>query len=386
MPEAPTRKRYRLGTHRLCDPAETYERVRPLFPTLGITRVADVTRLDRIGIPTYQAIRPNSRSLSVSQGKGFTAMAAKVSAVMESAEIWHVERLPPASRVERLADIEDELGYDLLDFRELRRSLLNRGTLLDWLDADLMDGSARTYVPRAFVAFDGRVARRWSPPVFLATSNGLASGNSFEEAALHGLLELVERDGTARARALPSDSKRRLDAETVDAPQPRDLLDRLDAAGMRVGIFDERGPTMLPSFAVTIWSEDHPFGFGGYGCHLDSSVALCRALTEAAQSRLAQIAGSRDDVSGSFGRGTGAAPRRSVAREPAPAMSFRDIESFSTDTIGQDLGLAVGRVTSQTGVSPIAVDLTREDLGIPVVKVVAPGLMLDHETVDRRRR
>jgi len=84
-----TLKRYRRGTHRVCDPAETLARIVPLLGAFGVTRLADITRLDRIGIPTYQAIRPSSRSLSVSQGKGLTPEAAKVSAAMESWPAGH---------------------------------------------------------------------------------------------------------------------------------------------------------------------------------------------------------------------------------------------------------------------------------------------------------
>src|SRR5215470_1129527 len=71
--------------------SETWEDFGRHRQTLGITRVANVTGLDWVGIPVYNAIRPNSRSLSVSQGKGVTHTAAKVSAYMESAEYWHAE-------------------------------------------------------------------------------------------------------------------------------------------------------------------------------------------------------------------------------------------------------------------------------------------------------
>jgi ribosomal protein S12 methylthiotransferase accessory factor len=354
---------------------------------MGITRVADVTRLDRIGIPTYQAIRPNARSLSVSQGKGITVIAAKVSAVMEGAELWHAERLPPPSRVARVAEIEAELGYDVFDLRHAERSLLNRGMRLDWLDARRMDGSGATFIPSEFVSMDARVARRWAPPVFYASSNGLASGNSFDEAALHATCELVERDGTARLRMLPSKAERVVDAETVDVPDACDLLERLARAGMRVTIYDARGPTELPCFEVLLRSEDHPFGFIGAGCHLDVGVALCRALTEAAQSRLAQIAGSRDDISGGFRRDLGTTTgngSRPVPLAPAATVSFREFISLATDDISRDLDLVVDRVKAQAGMAPIVVDLTREDLRIPVARVIAPGLGFDHRPAERR--
>ena len=63
-------KCHRLGTHRILSPAETVARVTPLMALMGITRVADVTGLDRIGVPVVMVCRPNARSLAVSQGKG----------------------------------------------------------------------------------------------------------------------------------------------------------------------------------------------------------------------------------------------------------------------------------------------------------------------------
>ncbi len=97
--ERPPAKSYREGTHRVVPPETTWRRVRDLLPRAGITRVADVTRLDGLGIPTFQAVRPGSLNLSVSQGKGATAIAARVSAVMESLEMWHAEDLGHLPRV-----------------------------------------------------------------------------------------------------------------------------------------------------------------------------------------------------------------------------------------------------------------------------------------------
>lgn len=84
-------KGYTSGTHRTRSPATTFADYARLMPALGITRVANVTGLDHIGLPVYTAIRPTSRSLAVSQGKGLDAAAAKASALMESIEAWHAE-------------------------------------------------------------------------------------------------------------------------------------------------------------------------------------------------------------------------------------------------------------------------------------------------------
>src|SRR5256885_17117434 len=81
-------------THRTCPPEETLERIRPLLPTAGITRIANITGLDRIGIPIIQAMRPNAPTLANSSGKGFTVAAATVSAAMEGIELHFAEQFP----------------------------------------------------------------------------------------------------------------------------------------------------------------------------------------------------------------------------------------------------------------------------------------------------
>jgi YcaO-like protein with predicted kinase domain len=88
-----TAKTYMRGTHRLIPPAETLARLKPLLPQMGITRLANVTGLDTIGIPVVMSVRPCSRSLSVSQGKGLDLDSAKASAAMESIEGYHAERV-----------------------------------------------------------------------------------------------------------------------------------------------------------------------------------------------------------------------------------------------------------------------------------------------------
>ena len=89
----PLAKVHSGGGHRSIPPEETLARIRPLGPKLGITRLGNVTGLDRIGIPVAVAVRPRSRSVAVSQGKGLTLAHAMTSAFMEAAELFHGEQL-----------------------------------------------------------------------------------------------------------------------------------------------------------------------------------------------------------------------------------------------------------------------------------------------------
>ena len=62
--DADAAKRYTHGTHRICTPDETLARLQPLLATMGITRIANVTGLDRTGIPVVMVVRPNARSVA----------------------------------------------------------------------------------------------------------------------------------------------------------------------------------------------------------------------------------------------------------------------------------------------------------------------------------
>ncbi|MEV4476367.1 YcaO-like family protein [Nonomuraea sp. NPDC049504] len=368
-----TRKACLFGTHRVLAPADTLRRIQPLFPIVGITRLADVTWLDEIGIPVWQAVRPNSRAVSVSQGKGLTHDHARVSAAMESIESWHAERLGPGEVTATVADMERVCGYRVHDLQLEPRHHLRPGLELEWTRATRMDDGAGTFLPTELLRLDGRVRDTWMPPLFAQNSNGLASGNTFEEAALHGLYEVIERDSLARAETGPPSPL--LDLATVDGPAG-ELLELMAAAGVEVQVEVLPSPTGLACFLATIRSEEFPVLFAGAGTHLDRDVALCRALTEAAQSRVTQIAGARDDL-------TSSAYRRAVTGVPAdlapPSKSGRlghdEIPSVRNETLADDLRTTVGRVVALTGRPPLVADHTRPDLGVPVVRVVCPGLL-----------
>jgi ribosomal protein S12 methylthiotransferase accessory factor len=97
---------FTLGSHRCVAPEATWERLVPLMSTVGVSRMANVTGLDDVGLPVWQAIRPTSRSLSVSQGKGWSDLLAKISALMEAIEYWSAEQICRADLTARVSDID----------------------------------------------------------------------------------------------------------------------------------------------------------------------------------------------------------------------------------------------------------------------------------------
>ncbi|WP_043628825.1 YcaO-like family protein [Nonomuraea candida] len=369
------------GTHRVRSPEETWEWIRPKLRRLGITRVADVTWLDEIGIPVFQAVRPNALTLSVSQGKGISPILARVSAVMESVELWHAEHpRPTAHTVATIGEMEHELPYQVSDLPRAERHCLNSDTRLAWRRADRVDGGASTFIPADLVRLDGRVKARWHPPQFHATSNGLASGNVLGEALLHGMYEVVERDSLARENRAGRPSP--IDLATVGNAYVGVLLELFHAAQVQVVVRHFANPYGIPTFDAQIWNVSFPVVFRGVGTHLDAGVALSRALTEAAQSRVTAIAGARDDIGGSLYRNARAfGIRRSSWRvadsHDHPPISFESIESLRLPDLDAEVAEVAGRIRDVTGCFPLYVDLTQSDIGVPVAHVVCPGTRFD---------
>ena len=176
------------------------------------------------------------------------------------------------------------------------------------------------------------------------------------------MYEVVERDAVARAE--PHDL-RPVDLETIEDVQLSALLERFRAAKVRVAARFVANRFRIPTFDAHIWSEAMPVICKGIGTHLDARVALSRALTEAAQSRVTIIAGARDDI--------GRAAYRTVHSFDPPAGSEQVRFSAGLLDIDAEVAWAAERIRQVTGHGPLYADLTRADVGVPVVHVVVPG-------------
>ena len=358
------------GTDRARPPAQTMLMANRAAAAVEVTRVADLTGLDTIGIPTYQATRPTSRTLSVSMGKGVTSELARLSAVMEAIETWHVEQpLSPAVTAAAPREIGDRLGYPLAGVPQLTPSLLHDGLPLDWVEGRVLSTGASTLVPMDAVRLTFERIADWTAPAFLASTNGLASGNTLAEATLHALYEVIERDAltgviTDRGPSVLADP-RSLGSAVIDG-----LCDTIERAGAFTEVRLVPSPTGLPCFMSWIACPDYPAAMFGFGCHLSPEIALSRALTEAAQTRLSYISGARDDLKSEVGQ-----PGARRQREPSAGADLRSLteEPAAGQALLDDLDEVTRRVTAAFGSSPLVVDLTREDIGVPVVKAVVPG-------------
>jgi ribosomal protein S12 methylthiotransferase accessory factor len=382
----PVPKSFRHGTHRTTAPEETLARVAPAAQQIGITRLGNVTGLDRIGIPVTVAVRPNSRSFSVSQGKGLGLSQALASAMMEAIELFHGENLTERTVVASFRQLSAETRVVSPD------SLCGTGILLldqaeiAWIEGyDLLSREQR-WVPWEVVHTDYTLPTSHSGEHFLSGTNGLASGNHLAEAISAAICELVERDAVAlwHAQDIHARSRCRVDIASITDDDCRSLLDLYDRARISPRLWDVTSDIGIPAFICDIpaATDDPSAGlrrYRGAGCHPNRAIALVRAITEAAQTRLTYIAGIRDDLldyTESVNDRLGAA-LLDAASQAAEARSFADVPSFDADDVTADLRWELDRLRAVGVERAIAVDLTRPDFGIPVVRMVIPGLEWD---------
>jgi YcaO-like protein with predicted kinase domain len=366
------------GTHRACRPAETLRRFQPLMKRLGITRLANVSGLDICGeIPVYAAIRPLARGLSVAQGKGHDSDAAKVSALMESIEQWHAENIRNPLIAESYEVLRRE--RDCLEIERMARRFdvePSPSARRLWLEGWDLVAEKPTWVPLEALELNLAAADIASPIMMLG--NGLASGNTLLEATSHALCEVIERDATALWGVDASEPSDQLVDFSSAPPSAQRLYEALAKASLHLIAFDITSDIAVPTFASCLWGRGLTHRqlppTWGFGTHLSAEVALSRAITEAVQVRLTYVSGARDDLTHS----------EPIAHETSDydaflhaklAVDLRRRPSLATDTFEGDLEVLLRLARAAPDVRQVvAVNLSRPDLGVPVVQVVVPGL------------
>jgi YcaO-like protein with predicted kinase domain len=340
----PSAKHYWWGTHRLIEPETTVHRIRLGASTLGITRVARITGLDHLGIPVIMVTRPASRNLSVVQGKGLTDAAAMASGLAEAVESFCAERIAAPARLAKMDDARQEPTVLIPEL--MMRHKPRPDALIPWTECIDMLGGGTRWVPSELVYADFSSPAPEGQGYFVVTTNGLAAGNSSDEALLHAICELIERDAVALwmvtrrvGRAAPP-----LDKKSLAGSGCLHLLSILDGCPIQFDIWDITTDIGIPCFACVMDDADSSSDVSlgrivGAGCHPSADVALCRAITEAAQARLTIIAGARDDIGFetytmmSLNRILAKAIRLSPSRR---TVTFED-RSIATNSIRDDL-------------------------------------------------
>ena len=386
---------YFTGTHRVIAPSKTIEINENKLKVAGITRIADITDLDRIGLPIYTAIRPTAEDgeVSIYGGKGITKDHAKASAMMEGFERYSAERqdidetiIASLSEIEEFGEYIDPKSLNLpKEFEKKDISDLS----LEWSKSIDLISNREYYIPTNAI-YHPYISKDDSQSLFKSNTNGLASGNILEEAILHGIFEVIERDAWSIFE-LTHKNYAQIDISSIENEIIIDIIEKFESEGIKIKLMDFTADIKIPTIAASAddtITKDAGLLTLGMGTHLDPEVAILRALTEVAQSRATQINGAREDtVRADFAREAGYERMKRINkfyfRDEEEQIKLSDIENKSTSSITRDIEIVKDELVSNDIQKILYSNLTRPELDVSVVRVVIPEMEL--YTIDPSR-
>jgi YcaO-like protein with predicted kinase domain len=374
------------GSNRTCATADILGRLRAVQRLAGITRVADITNLDRTGVPVYQAVRPEAETgrgtFTIFSGNGQTPEQAQVAAIAES-----IERLCAERRSYDESRVLIGSWAELMDHsRVVHPSRFNMPDVppfqadepIEWVAAFDINSGIEWFVPACtvFYPYVPRVGRALFPPF----TTGLAAGASLVEVLAHGMGEVIERDAAMLnllLRASPSVS-----LDSIDNVVASEIIDRFRHAELNVIIRSITAPDVqVPVFSVIC--EDTVmraplYVNGGYGAHPDKDVALMRALNEAAHSRCGAISGAREDLQRFLHTDMNYEEyKRKYSYwfdTTGATIDYGAIPSHRFPTVLEDVAFMASRLSSAGFHQILLADLSHSDLDLHVGKVLVPGV------------
>jgi ribosomal protein S12 methylthiotransferase accessory factor len=394
------------GGHRSATPGEVLDRYRHLIsPVTGV--VKDIRR-DTRGPQLFNSYRSGSNQALGARtfdglcsalrqdngGKGVTPIDAEVGALCEALERHSGAFHGDEARIRgSYTELRDQAIHpdrcQLLDPRQYEnRKAWNAAhsafqhvvdpfddnASIDWTPVWSMTAERHRLLPTGMLYYGAP-----SPSSVRADSNGCAAGSSLEDAILQGLLEIVERDAVAvwwynRLR-MPA-----VDLDSVGDPWIAEVRETYRGLGRELWVLDLTADLGIPVMAAVSRRvggdrEDITFGFGA---HLDPAVALRRALTELNQvmpaildAGPAQLSASKDiDLRTWLATATVADQPYLLPDPSAPAIrhAYAPEPDLSADI------RAVQRRLAAEGLELLVLDQTRPDIGLPVVRVIVPGM------------
>jgi ribosomal protein S12 methylthiotransferase accessory factor len=345
---------------------------------------------------------------NMSAGKGTTDVQARASGLCEGLERHSgVFRGDEPRQTARLCDL-GAAGIDLRDcllfserqYRErdatnARPSRFNfvphpfdPASQIEWSPVWSLSRREVRYLPTAFCYYDYPLPR--GERYCVACSNGSAAGNTLEEAILQGFFEIVERDSVA-LWWYNRVSRPGVDLGSFQEPYLQELADCLAARDREMYVLDLTSDLEIPVFAA--WSRRTDAGKKssdgaeqivlGFGAHLDAKIAMLRAVTEMNQMLSYLLQAPPDKVYSDHVTDLETVQWLKTATKdnqpyltPAADKRPRSAEDYKpalNDDVTEDV-YDCQRLVERQGLEMLVLDQTRPEIGLPVVKVIVPGL------------
>ncbi len=377
---------------RIVPPKETLDRVIPLLQKAGLDQPEDITGKDHVGIPVYSVKREETAlgKPKFYNGKGATPDQALASAVMESLERYSAELRDDDKIVygtyEQACDVMMTIDPKdmILPIPVLDRYMAET---IAWTEGWEMFRGCPVWVPACAVYYpyypDGDYQ------LFRFHTNGIAAGNTMEEAILHGLFEDIERDAWSICEYRDATNADVIieDEDSV----PAQLIAKFADQGIDIHLKDLTSDIGIPTIGAAAddtVTQDPELLTIGVGTHLNPEIAAVRAITEVAQSRATHIHGAKinaqlQKISQDMGYEKIKKVNHMWFGTNQKKVKLEDMEDRSTPYVLDDIEVVLGSLMDAGFQSVVTVDLTRPELQVPVVRMIVPGLEVS--TMDPER-
>jgi YcaO-like protein with predicted kinase domain len=401
--------------------SETLSIIEPICKIIGVTRISDITYMDKLYLPNYSIFLPGTQdSIWVYSGKGSTKMQAKASGLMESIERFcslssnysnnyihgtYLELSKSYSKVLHPSEVVEPVSSSYND----------KTSNIDYIKGYDLQNNQEVLVPAQLALSKITPTPRSTHAFLYSHTNGLASGNVLEEAICNALCEVIERDAVSIADLCSSSipytifkntNQSKISDEFVDDSSIfkevdiSEIIEEYEPLKFLVKRFNDVGLPLLikditqkdigiPTFvASSIESITSEYGYyaKGYGTHLDARIALIRAITEVSQTRAGNIQGARDDLrkiqykendeihkrKWEFMRNSSSSQLSAISNNKS--IAFSEIKTYVKKDILDEIKHILNGLKRSGLKRAIIVDLTHPDVGIPVVRAIVPGL------------
>lgn len=355
----------------------------------------NITSADNIGIPVFSVGRPDAPAGKYYNGKGPTEEQALASAIMEAMERYSAERRESDEIVYGTYAQASEVGHTLnpesMILPDNTRNVWQNQEIA-WIEGHELFRGVPVWVPACAVFYPYRPDSDMQ--LFKYHTNGLATGNTIEEAVLHALLELIERDAWSIAE---EHNKANNDISVSSESVPGKLLRKFEEKGVVIHLKNLTSDIGIPTIGAAAddtVTKDPEMLTIGVGTHLDPEIACIRAITEVAQSRTTHKHGMK--INAQLQKKT-----KDLGYEKLKALNsiwFRDLplienlgdmQNLATPYVLDDIEVVLDRLMSAGFEDVAIVDLTRPDVNVPCVRAIVPGLevcTMDQSRVGNRVR
>lgn len=373
-------KHYTYDQDKVCTPEETVNRFMDRLREVNLDILKEVKRIDngRLDVPVYFSVCGKDANHIIGtkkqMGKGSTPEQSRASACMELGERFSFFSFLKNKDNFVVGDYKEmkEAGYPVLPIHYLLASVNDETTSPELLE-ELLTGLPMRWTWATNLSEGGDVLVPFSWFFAINEFNGPSAGNTYEEAILQGVSEIIERHVCA---VVTRDRIRTpgIDPNSVTDPVARELLDKFKKCGIEVYLNDFSLDTGIPTVGALAWD---PATFPKKseivytaGTTPDPTKALIRALTE-----VAQLAG--DFNSGSNYVASGLPKPLSLDEvdyivRPERMISLDDMADVGHQDMGQEIANFI-ETLKKINMEVFLVNTIHDDLKIPAIYTIIPG-------------